>query len=63
MTFGECYTFLIVPRYQEDWERIVIPGYGGYRVYAYVWNVDTDECSEFGFIDIIVVDSKPVRVA
>lgn len=62
MAFGECYSFLMVPRYQEDWEQIVIPGRGGYRVYAYVLNLDADECSEFGFIDVKIVNGQPIRV-
>ena len=51
--FGECYSFLIVTDYKEDWdydfEKI---DNNNFYAYAYVWNKDVDYCSEFGTIGI-----------
>lgn len=51
--FGELYDLYIVPKYKEDWDKLV-DDYDDkhWRVYAYVWNVDDDMCSEFG--DVLV---------
>ena len=49
--FGECFSFLIVPQFKQDWDNLVFDnGCGTYYVYAYVWNKDDDMCSEFGDI-------------
>ena len=50
--FGECYTFLIVTPYKEEWEELVENVKGTYYNYAYVWNKDCDWCSEFGTVGI-----------
>ena len=50
--FGECYDFLIVTDYEEEWEDLVYEGMRDFIVYAYVWNKDDDYCSEFGSIGI-----------
>ncbi len=51
--FGECYSFLIVPEYQEDWDKLLRPGSDGtFLVYAYVWNTTHEECSESGYIAV-----------
>ena len=51
--FGECYDFLIVSDYEEEWQDL-ISDYNNntYYAFAYVWNKDDDYCSEFG--DILV---------
>ena len=51
--FGECYDFLIVSDYEEEWQDL-ISDYNDntYYAFAYVWNKDDDYCSEFG--DILV---------
>ncbi len=50
---GECYSFLIVTDYKEEWpETIKYLGGRNFEVFAYVWNVEDDNCSEFG--DIVV---------
>ncbi len=55
-SFGELYAMLIVPKFVEDWDKLVIPSDNGrFLVYAYVRNVDNDECSESGYV---VVESK-----
>ena len=57
MEFGECYSFLIVPNFQEmdedeanyEIEMMRDDVKDGY-VFAYVWNVTDDWCSEYGTI-------------
>ena len=50
--FGECYDFLIVTGYEEEWDDLVCKGMQGHIVFAYVWNKDDDTCSEFGSIGV-----------
>ncbi len=50
--FGECYSFLLVDKYPEEWETL-IESYGNkHNVFAYVWNKDDDWCSELGTITV-----------
>lgn len=50
---GEMYSFLIISKYEDEWESLIQDlGNNKFLVYAYVWNIDDDYCSEFG--DIIV---------
>ena len=53
MEFGECWDFLYVSQYTEDWEWICerCDNVSFYAA-AYVWNKDYPEDSEFG--DIVV---------
>lgn len=61
--FGECYTFLCVSKYEEDWERSVeYGGYGSY-VWSYVWNKDASWCSEYGTTVIKSFGGGIARVA
>ena len=48
--FGECYSFLIVTAYPEEWTTLVQSKGNKHAAFAYVWNKDDDECSEFGTI-------------
>ena len=50
--FGECYSFLIVPNYPEEWDDLIYSENRNHTVFAYVWNKTDEWCSEFG--DIIV---------
>ena len=50
--FGECYDFLIVTDYTEEWENLVYREGNGFYAFAYVWNKDDDFCSEFGTIGL-----------
>lgn len=53
LTFGECYAFLYVSDCEEEWENTIIDaGSQRFYTYAYVWNVDDDNCSEFGMIGV-----------
>lgn len=49
--FGELYDFLIVSKYDEEWEDTLEDVKDGYA-FAYVWNKTDDWCSEFGTIAV-----------
>ena len=48
--FGECYSFLIVTAYKEEWDRSVVSEKNNHYAFAYVWNKSDDWCSEFGTV-------------
>ena len=48
--FGECYSFLIIPKYKEDWSNLIYSQGNEHYVFSYVWNMTDDDCSEFGTI-------------
>ena len=48
--FGECYSFLLVTDYKEEWDNLIYPEGNKYYAFAYVWNKDDAICSEFGTI-------------
>ncbi len=51
--FGECYSFLLVPEYKDEWNNLIYKTRNNtYYVFAYVWNVTDNNCSEFGTIEI-----------
>ncbi len=50
--FGECYDFLIVTDYPEEWRTLLRRDRSGFYVFAYVWNKDDEWCSEFGTIGV-----------
>ena len=53
LEFGECYSFLIVTDYEEEWNDLVYSdGRGYHSAFAYVWNKDVEYCSEFGSIGV-----------
>ena len=50
--FGECYSFLCISKYEEDWDlTLETNGYTSY-VWSYVWNKNHDWCSEYGTIAV-----------
>lgn len=52
-SFGECFNFLNVPVYEEDWKYLVnAVGSNIHRVMAYVWNKSREHCSEPGSVII-----------
>ena len=61
--FGECYDFLYIPDYEEDWEDMLYREGKTFYTCAYVWNVDDDFCSEFGTIGILSFGGGIKRVA
>ena len=52
LEFGECYSFLIVTDYEEEWDTLLEKYGREYAAFAYVWNKDVDWCSEFGTITV-----------
>lgn len=44
--FGECYSFLLVDNYPEEWDYLIESYDNKHNVFAYVWNKDDDWCSE-----------------
>ena len=46
----ECYSFLVVTDYKEEWERLVYKVQNNHCAFAYVWNKDIEYFSEFGRI-------------
>ena len=47
---GEMYSFLIITDYEEEWDTLLEKYGNQYYAFAYVWNKDDEECSEFGTI-------------
>ncbi len=52
LEFGECYDFLYIPDYKNEWKYTLIPQGDIFYCVAYVWNKTDDNCSEFGTIGI-----------
>ena len=52
LEFGECYSLLIVTKYQEEWETLAEFQGDKARCFAYIWNKTCNEYSEFG--DVVV---------
>ena len=60
--FGECYSFLCVSKYEEEWEMTLDNVRDGYA-WSYVWNKDDEWCSEFGTIAVKSFGGGIARVA
>lgn len=53
LEFGECYDFLFISDYEEEWDYMLERlSESKYIACAYVWNKNDDLCSEFGSIVI-----------
>ena len=52
MFFGECYSFLIVTNYKEEWKTLLRSNKNKHQAFAYVWNKSDDWCSELGTITV-----------
>lgn len=50
--FGECFDFLLVTDYVEEWNNLVCSENKTHYAFAYVWNKSDDWCSEFGTIGV-----------
>ena len=50
--FGECWSFLLVTKYEEEWDDLLNSERNVHYGFAYVWNKDDDWCSEFGTIGV-----------
>lgn len=61
--FGECYSFLLVTDYVEEWEELVYGTGSKHSCFAYVWNKDCEWCSEFGSVGILSLGGGIRRIA
>lgn len=61
--FGECYSFLIVTDYPEEWDTLVYTNGSRHTAFAYVWNKDDDWCSEFGSVTVLNFGGGIKRIA
>lgn len=61
--FGECYDFLLVTDYVEEWEMSLTKEQSTFYAFAYVWNKSDDWCSEFGTIGVKSFGGGIKRVA
>ena len=63
--FGECYSFLYIPQNEDEWEYSLerTENRNAYYTYAYVWNKDFEEFSEFGTIGINTFGGGIMRFA
>lgn len=59
--FGNCYTFLYVSEYQEEWESDRFE-MNSNRICAYVKNLTVSEFSEIGFVLIIPIFEGILRI-
>ena len=50
--FGECYSFLIVSKYKQEWKTLLRSEKNKHIAFAYVWNKTDDWCSEFGNVSL-----------
>ena len=61
--FGECYSFLLISKYKEEWNMLVTSEKNKHYAFAYVWNKDDDWCSEFGSVGVMSLGGGIKRVA
>lgn len=50
--FGECYSFLYVSRYKNEWPYSLVTEDGIHYATAYVWNKSFEEFSELGTVGV-----------
>ena len=48
--FGECYDFLFITDYKEEWDTLLDEFESYHMAFAYVWNRDDETSSELGDI-------------
>lgn len=61
--FGECWSYLIVTAYPEEWDDLVYKNGNMFYAFAYVWNKDDELCSEFGSVGVRSFGGGLKRVA
>ena len=61
--FGECWDYLIVTAYPEEWNDLIYKNGSTFFVFAYVWNKDDELCSEFGSVGVRSFGGGLKRVA
>ena len=47
---GDCIEFLVVPKYEEDWDKLWQVKNDTIRLFAYVYNLNKPHFSEFGSV-------------
>jgi len=62
LTFGTCLSLFYVSAYKEEWEQDKKSLQKGYAC-CYVWNIDDDDCSEFGGITFKPMNGGVKRTA
>ena len=60
--FGECYSFLIVTNYKQEWKTLLRSHKNQHTAFAYVWNKTDDWCSEFGTVVVKSVGGGITRI-
>ena len=60
--FGECYSFLCISKYDEEWTMTLQEAEDGYA-WSYVWNKTCEWCSEFGTIGVLSFGGGIKRIA
>ena len=60
--FGECYSFLCISKYEEEWARTLKDTRMG-LAWSYVWNKSAEWCSEFGTIGIASLGGGIARMS
>lgn len=63
LEFGECFDFLVVTDYVEEWDDLLITEGNTHYAFAYVWNKTDNDCSEFGTIGVKSFGGGITRVA
>ena len=61
--FGECYSFLLITNYKNEWKNLVESDGNTHYAFAYVWNKDDDYCSEFGTVGVKSFGGGITRIA
>lgn len=61
--FGECYSFLYVNGYKEEWSYTLETENNVHFAFAYVWNKTVDWCSEFGTVALTSLGGGIKRIA
>jgi hypothetical protein len=61
--FGECYSFMLVTNYKNEWNNLLIKDGNTHYAFAYVWNKDCEEWSEFGTIGVKSFGGGITRIA
>ena len=51
-SFGECYSFLYVSRYKNEWPYSLVTEKGIHYATAYVWNKSCEDFSELGTVGV-----------
>ena len=60
--FGECYSFLCISKYEEEW-AMTLGNLEMGLAWSYVWNKTDEWCSEFGTIAVRSIGGGIMRIA